>query len=237
MKIEYDFVRFVKTGDEEDDVVLPELGGGTAKPVKAPTTYEEKELRTSDDEYGNAIRFKAAVKSQTVKNATEIGWVITAANNWAGSYEDFTLAAETDPADPKVKVAYQRQDGTDKANFFGEDDNGSVFSLVLYNIPLANMYDYVLVRPFAKSGDKVVYGEPALECLYDVAVAPYIELNDEYYTYIYQIAEVYDNIDDAFASDEDIWFTDAYENLSDAHKDFIYEILVYELERGLEMYN
>ena len=231
---EYDYVRFLKTGDKEDAIVLPELGGSVK--IKAPTTVDTAEARISDDQYGNGIRFKASVLQKTAEVTEDLGWIVTTqayCYNNIGTEEDLTLAAETDVNDPKVKVAYQIKDGEAQANFYGGTDEEPVFSAVLYGIPLEHMYDLIVVRPFAKAGTSEKYGDPVVTSLFDTAIAPYIVLSEDY-DYVRDLAMINESLEEAFDYG-DIEYADAYNDLSEEHKAYVDEMLAADFELGLEM--
>lgn len=234
--IEIDYIHFVKTGDEEEDVVLPELGGGTAKPIKAPTTDTVVAVRPVAQS-NSALRFKASVRKATAESVDDLGWIITTDNFWAGDWDSISIDAVNAENGAKVKAAYQIKDGEAQAKFFDTtNDAEPVFAAVLYNIPLKNMYDTILVRPFSKVGDTVKYGEVVDTTLYDVAMYPYIVFNEDYgYNDIddlaYDVADYYETLEAAY-EDGAYWFTEEYDDLSEGHKALIDDMLNYAVEQA-----
>ena len=177
MVTEYDYVRFVKLGEEEE-VVLPEIPVEPGA-VEAPKSLEENTAMRLEEGKENGIRFQASVTSDTNNDATTIGWVIVSYDNFmAGgtqSYDNLTVETE------KSKIGYQRLDGTDLANFFDtSDDEALVMAAVLKGIPEDNYASYILMRPFVKVEDAYYYGEATSTCLYDLAAAIYYDDPDAY---------------------------------------------------------
>jgi len=177
MATEYDYVHFVKLG-EESAPVIPELPEEPVK-VEAPTSLEDNTAMRLEEGKDNGIRFQATVTSDTNNNATTIGWVIVSYDNFmAGgtqSYDNLTVETE------KSKIGYQRLDGTDKANFFDtSNDEALVMAAVLKGIPEDNYASYILMRPFVKVEDAYYYGEATSTCLYDLAAAIYYDDPDAY---------------------------------------------------------
>ena len=191
LEVEYDYFRVVGAGVEEDEVTIPVSPSEPIR-LKAPTSLEsETSLRyAAEDEdlekYGesrNGIRFKAAVTAKDKKNATHIGWLIVSEANFVDAgytYSELKIEA-LEAEDVYVKAAYQKLEGTDKANFFDtEDDKANVFSAVLYGIPEEHYTSYILIRPFVSDGNKYYYGEPFAACMYDLAAEIYYgEMFDE----------------------------------------------------------
>ena len=177
MVTEYDYVRFVKLGEEED-VVLPEIPVEPGA-VEAPKSLEENTAMRLEEGKENGIRFQASVTSDTNNKATTIGWVIVSYDNFmAGgtqSYDNLTVETE------KSKIGYQRLDGTNLANFFDtSDDEALVMAAVLKGIPEDNYASYILMRPFVKVEDTYYYGEATSTCLYDIAAALYYDNTEVY---------------------------------------------------------
>ena len=174
--------------------------------AKEPTTYEDKEVRISDDTYGNGIRFKASIDNITNTSSVDIGWAIALASKHTGSYNELTV-------ENAAKVAYQREAGVDKARFFDTSiDNVNVFSAVLYNIPAEKCFEYIIMRPFVKVGEKYYYGNGEAACLYDIAVRPYLDLQDE------------DEIFEWYSFD-DVYYADEYNDLDVAQIEYFESIL------------
>ncbi|MBO4950413.1 MAG: hypothetical protein J6E38_05270, partial [Clostridia bacterium] len=177
MVTEYDYVHFVKLGEEED-VVLPEIPVEPGA-VEAPKSLEENTAMRLEEGKENGIRFQASVTSDTNNKATTIGWVIVSYDNFmAGgtqSYDNLTVETE------KSKIGYQRLDGTNLANFFDtSDDEALVMAAVLKGIPEDNYASYILMRPFVKVEDTYYYGEATSTCLYDIAAALYYDNTEVY---------------------------------------------------------
>ena len=185
----WDYVSIVKEGTVEEDVVLPNFGGDeTTVRLKAPVSLEEEtalryaNIDEDEEKYGesrNGIRFKATVTAKDKLNATHIGWLITSEARFVDAgyaYSELTIDAVDAEDSSFIKVAYQKLDGINMANFFDTaDDKANVFSAVLYGIPEDNYASYILVRPFVSDGTKYYYGEPYATCMYDLASEIYYD--------------------------------------------------------------
>lgn len=214
--VEVDYIRFYPY--PEPDAEAPE-----ARDDETAARFASADEVDADGDSLTGIRFMASVSNATDEASVDIGWVITTDLYWNAAYNTLTVeAAET--AGGKVKVAYQRQNGEDKANYFDTQvDNENVFAAVLYNIPAANALNYVLVRPFVKTEDDYLYGETIFTCLYDEMVYPYITFFEDEDTIDYLIEEGI-SYEDA-ASDYFEYNADYYA-LADADQAYVANILV-----------
>ena len=214
--VEVDYIRFYPY--PEPDAEAPE-----ARDDETAARFAGADEVDENGKSLTGIRFMASVSNATDEASVDIGWVITTDLYWNAAYNTLTVeAAET--AGGKVKVAYQRQNGEDKANYFDTQvDNENVFAAVLYNIPAANALNYVLVRPFVKTEDDYLYGETIFTCLYDEMVYPYITFFEDEDTIDYLIEEGI-SYEDA-ASDYFEYNADYYA-LADADQAYVANILV-----------
>ena len=194
MQIEYDYARFVKIADEEEDVVLPEKPVEPGAPVKvdAPVSLEGETAMRLEEGKDNGVRFKATMNSKANDAAATIGWAVVSYDkfmaNGTQSYDNLSVETEG------VKIGYQRLDGEKLVNFFDEsDDEALVFAATLKNIPEEHYASYFIVRPFICVEGEYLYGEAFSTSLYDIAVEIYYDddaffaLDEEYQIYVEDI--------------------------------------------------
>ena len=199
MVTEYDYVRFVKLGEEED-VVLPEIDDeeddGTAK-LDKPETYEETDVRlVSEDHTKNGVRFKAAISAQANEEATTIGFVVAAESKLSatGSYDNLTVDATF------AKVGYKRLDGVEQTNYFDSSDDALVMAAVLKGIDEEHYTDYIVARPFVAVDGEYVYGECVVTSLYDeLAKLYFVDPSDP------EGSELTDYINNLWETDEELY--------------------------------
>jgi len=146
MVTEYDYVHFVKLGEEQAPIVpeIPEEPGE----VVAPESSEVTSYRLNAP---NGLRFRASLNAATNDAASDYGWVVGRAAKGATEETLVIGAANT-------KTAYGREDGVDLKNFFEETDELKTFTAVVYNIPAGNEDDTLCIRPFVIVDGEVLYG-------------------------------------------------------------------------------
>lgn len=169
---------------------------GHPKPVATAPANEGKQLRNFADEYDNAIRFKASVDAATNEASETIGWLVSTEAYLDGA--ELNYAAYEAAASNKVKVAYQRKNGEAVVkNFFDDrDDDKKIFAAFIYNIPAKNALDNVVVRPFVVAEGEYFYGEAVTTNLYEMAVAPYVTLED---ITVEELVDAYESLEEALA--------------------------------------
>ncbi len=209
-KIDIDYIRFL----------------GTAPDAEAPVTNETTELRYADETYSNAIRFKASVAATTADVSTDIGWLVSTANYLEANginYGDLSFDHVT--SDAKIKVAYQRLEGENKANFFDtRDDEFPVFAAFLHNIPSQNALDTIVIKSFVNVNGTYLYSNHVETSLYDVAIAPYINFISEDFADFEELYESDYTFD--YAIDMDFEYNDDYYELDEDQQVYIEETLI-----------
>jgi len=165
MVTEYDYVRFVKLGEEQAPVV-PEV---PEEPVEAPKSSDETSVRTGDELKG--IRFKADMNAATEQAASDYGWVVGRAAK--GATEETLVIDAIDTI-----TAYGRENGVDLKKFFEETDDLKTFTAVVYNIPKGMEDDVICIKPFVKVNGEVYYGEMISKTPREIAEAHDVDLND-----------------------------------------------------------
>jgi len=164
MVTEYDYVRFVKLGEESAPIV-PEQ---PAPEASAPATDTEKASIRVDSPMG--IRFRATLDNATAVAASDYGWVVarkTVVENAGFALTDVTVDQEAF----KVIVGYGRENSVDLKQFFESTDTIKTFTAVVYNLPEGMEQDILVARPFVKVDGEYMYGEPAAKSIYEVACA------------------------------------------------------------------
>lgn len=130
-----------------------------------PTSYDVASIRVADP---MGIRFKASVTKVQKENADEYGYVVArkVALTTAGvESADFTLDTDV----KKVTGAAYVKNSIDK--IYAIENDNVFFTAVIYNIPESNYEDVLVIRPYIKSGDLVVYGDAVERSVYQVACA------------------------------------------------------------------
>ena len=221
--IEYDYVRFVKLSDEEEDVVLPELGEDGPSVVLDNPGEITATFRAADGVKTNAIRFKGGLTSYTAKKATDIGWLV-ATKDYADA-NGFDLDAQA-ASEGKIIKAMNRDAKVDLTTWFEEDDENVVYAAALKNIPEDKALVNLVVKQFVMYGDDVYYGEMKETCLFDVAVRPYIDYYDDGYT-IYNMVEDGIGYEGYYLDgvEGDFWYNDNYDMLPEAQQEYVVTIL------------
>ena len=159
---EYDYVRFIKAGEELAPIV-PEQPA----PEYSVETAAVASIRTDNPQ---GIRFKADITTEVDSLASDYGWVVArdvAITGASLTREDLTVEQTAF----KTKVGYGRQDSVDLKNYFEETDELKTFTAVIYNLPAGYEQDVLVARPFVKIDGVYYYGTPVAKSIYEVAVA------------------------------------------------------------------
>ena len=212
MVTEYDYVRFVKLGEEQAPIVPEEPE--QPEPEKPDATVESEDVvdvrLVSEDHSKNGVRFKAAVNKSADEQATDIGFVVAVLDKVEAA-GDTEYDVTVDATDYTVAVGYKREETVDKVSYLDSStDDALEMTGVLIGVGAPNYDREVVARPFIKVGDTYTYGEPIITSLYD-------ELAKLYFV----------DPTDPEASDLTEWFNDLYEtdvDLAYYIEDIIYEV-------------
>ncbi len=153
----------------------------------ALSTSSYAQIRTKEP---SGMRFSSSITDSAkcmsgMLDVVEYGYLVTAENSVTGLVEgeydlDFTLV---DSGKAKKGVAYSTNDGIDLVFERDAVNEKTVFTGVMYNIPLtkAGVTTVIATRPYYKTGDgEIVMGAVYKATLYDTAVAIKNDNGDAY---------------------------------------------------------
>jgi len=209
MTTEYDYVHFVKLGEESAPIV-PEQPE-PEKPDATVKSMDEVDVRLISEDYSKTgVRFRGALNASADEQATDIGFVVAALDKVeAAGYTEYDVTV--DATDYAIAVGYKREETVDKVRYLETStDDELVMVGVLHGVGSANYDKDIVARPFIKVGDTYTYGEPIITSLYD------------------ELAKIY-FVDptDPESSDLTDWFYDLLETDEDLAyyiEDIIYEV-------------
>ena len=156
----------------------------TNESLLTPNSYKENSIRVNDPA---GLRFKSSVANIVRENndLVEYGFIVTRQailTNLGIDVNDFTMSNSDLPSNAYVKgVNYGMEDGKKVDRIFEIKDNTTFFTAAVYNIPASHYKDVIVVRPFVKTEDRVVYGAPMAASIYEVAQR--IASSDDYGKY------------------------------------------------------
>lgn len=153
------------------------------KAFHAPVSYNENSIRVNAPA---GVRFKSSVSRVTRENKslTEYGFIVTRKVSLEAkgvALNEFTMNNEKMTGLYVKGVSYGVENGKHVDRIFNMTDTDVFFTAAVYNIP-SNMYhDVVVVRPFVKMNDSVLYGEAMSASIYEVAQR--LKKSDDYEDY------------------------------------------------------
>lgn len=183
----------VNTGYNAQKVYNVAAGVATEDTAKADGVLSTGEASIrGDKEETSGIRFKSTFLTALKSEVAEYGYLTTVESAKTGlAGTDYVLNMALYEAGKAVKdEAYIK--GTDVDTFWNVVDDKTVVTAVVTGVPMTKegVTTNIVIRPYYKLGELVVYGEPMTRTVYEVALN--IKENDaetyaEYQTYIDKI--------------------------------------------------
>ena len=171
--LEYQNKEKIDCGDCPPDltVKINYLQEQLANMIHKALSYDENSIRVNSPA---GIRFKSSVSKLTREEATltEYGFIVTRkaildAKGVNGA--DFTMENEAMKDADEKGVSYGMENGKKVDRIFESDSVNTFFTAAVYNIPADKYDDVIVVRPFVKIGEEIIYGEPMAASILEVA--------------------------------------------------------------------
>ena len=171
----------------------------TEDTAKADGVLSTNEASIRDDETASGIRYKSTFLTALKEAVDEYGYITTVESAYNALPANYVLDMALVDAGKAVKdEAYIK--GTDVDTFWNVDGDKTVVTAVVTNVPMTKegVTTNIVIRPYYKVGEFVVYGEPMTRTVYEVALN--IKTNDaetyaKYHEYIDEILALCEEAD------------------------------------------
>lgn len=167
----------VNSGFAGQKVYTVAEGAVTEDKAKVDGVIATNEASIRADDTASGIRYKSTFLTALKNVVDEYGYITTVESAHNALPADYVLNMALVNAGKAVKdEAYIR--GTDVDIFWNVEDDKTIVTAVITNVPMTKegVTTNIVIRPYYKVGELVVYGEPMTRTVYEVALN--IKTND-----------------------------------------------------------